>query len=65
VQRHAQQACGDQNGGGDHGDAEVEQLEQQRESEQDSSDDRNHDAYLSTKKPDTLSVTGDTRGRPR
>jgi hypothetical protein len=33
VQRHAQQACGDEYGGGDHGNAQVEQLEEQRESE--------------------------------
>jgi hypothetical protein len=48
VQRHAQQARGDEHGGGDHGNAEVEQLEEQCESEQDSGDDRSHDAYLST-----------------
>jgi hypothetical protein len=48
VQRHAQQARSDQHSGGDHGNAEVEQLEEQCESEQDSGDDRSHDAYLST-----------------
>jgi NAD(P)H-binding len=47
VQRHAQQAGGDEHGGGDHGKAEVEQLEEQCESKQDSGDDRSHDAYLS------------------
>jgi hypothetical protein len=48
VQRHAQEARGDEHGGGDHRKAEVEQLEEQCESEQDSGDDRSHDAYLST-----------------
>jgi hypothetical protein len=35
VKRHAQQACGHENGGGDDGDAEIGELEQERESEQD------------------------------
>jgi len=49
VQCHAEQACGDQDRRGDHREADVEQLEQQGETEQDSGDDGGHGMFPSRK----------------